>query len=226
MDSARERILTATAALLAEGGRDAVSTRAVAAAAGVQAPAIYRRFGDMRGLLDAVATHGFTSYLNAKTQRQPSDDPVADLRHGWDQHIAFGLANPAVYTLMYGDPRPGGAPPAAEAGLAILATHVRRAAEAGRLRVPEEQAAQLLHAAGSGTTLALLATPADRRDPALADLAREAVIAAITTDTPPPAAPSPASAAVALRALLPHTDVLTANERDLLGEWLDRIASR
>ena len=54
-------------------------------------------------------------------------------------------------------------------------------------------------------TLTLIALPENRRDPALSDTAREAVIAAITTDAPGPATPGPVSAAVALRAVLPQT---------------------
>ena len=53
--SAAERMLRAAADLLQTGGIEAVSTRAVAAAAGVQPPTIYRQFGDKDGLLDAVA---------------------------------------------------------------------------------------------------------------------------------------------------------------------------
>jgi hypothetical protein len=83
---------------------------------------------------------------------------------------------------------------------------MRRIAEAGRLRIPEDRAATLVHAAGCGTTLALIATPEDHRDPQLSATAREAVIAAITTDTPATAAPGPVAAAVALRAALPQTD--------------------
>ena len=52
---ARARILRAATELLATGGRDAVTTRAVSAAAGVQPPTIYRHFGDMQGLFEAVA---------------------------------------------------------------------------------------------------------------------------------------------------------------------------
>ncbi len=48
-------MVRAAADLLKSGGIDAVSTRAVAAAAGVQPPAIYRQFGDKDGLLDATA---------------------------------------------------------------------------------------------------------------------------------------------------------------------------
>lgn len=225
-DTTRDRIVAAAAGLLAEGGRDAVSTRAVSAAAGVQAPTIYRLFGDKQGLLDAVATHGFTAYLDSKTDVKPGDDPVEDLRAGWDLHISFALANPAVYSLMYGEPRAAASPrPAAGAAAGVLTTHIRRIAEAGRLRVGEERAAQLVHAACSGTALTLIALPEDRRDPALSGLAREAVIAAITTGTPSPEQPGPVSAAVALRALLPQTSVLTTHERALLHEWLDRIAS-
>jgi len=223
-DNTRERIVAAAAGLLAVGGREAVSTRAVSAAAGVQAPTIYRLFGDKQGLLEAVAAHGFTAYLNDKTDMEPSDDPVEDLRTGWDLHVGFGLANPALYSLMYGDPRPGASAPAAVAAAEVLAGHIRRIAEAGRLRVSEERAAHLAHAAGCGTTLTLIALPENRRDPALSDTAREAVIAAITTDAPGAATPGPVSAAIALRAVLPQTAALTLHERALLQEWLDRIA--
>ncbi|MEU8150640.1 TetR/AcrR family transcriptional regulator [Nonomuraea sp. NPDC048901] len=221
----RERILAATAKLLAEGGREAASTRAVGAAAGVQAPTIYRLFGDMRGLLDAVAAEGFAAYLSSKTDREPTADPVEDLRAGWDLHIGFGLANPALYLLM-NEPRLGdvAAPPAAVAGEKVLATHIRRIAEAGRLRVSEERAAHLVQAAGLGATVTLITMPADRRDLELSVLAREAVIAAITTDAPAATPPGPVTAAVTLRAVLPRTTVLTDPEQRLLEEWLDRIA--
>ena len=76
---------------------------------------------------------------------------------------------------------------------------------------------------GSGTTLTLITLPPDRRDPALSELAREAVIAAITTDAPAHVAPGPVGAAAALRAVLPQTDALTGPERALLHEWLDRV---
>ncbi|MBC8122483.1 MAG: TetR family transcriptional regulator, partial [Gemmatimonadaceae bacterium] len=53
VDDVRARIVVAAAGLIDSGGRDAATTRAVAAAAAVQAPTIYRLFGDKRGLLDA-----------------------------------------------------------------------------------------------------------------------------------------------------------------------------
>ncbi|MBM0240330.1 TetR/AcrR family transcriptional regulator [Micromonospora sp. ATA32] len=134
-DSApRDRIVRAAAELLTRGGRDAVSTRAVSRAAGVQAPTIYRQFGDLRGLLDA-ASYGFAAYLHAKAAREPAPDPVDDLRHGWDMQVEFGVANPAFHTLMYGAPHPGVRPTAARVAADILRQLVCRVAEAGRLRV-------------------------------------------------------------------------------------------
>lgn len=223
-DTTRERIIAAAVDLLTEGGREALSTRAMSAAAGVQAPTIYRLFGDKQGLLDAVASHGFAAYLLSKTDLKPGADPVEELRQGWDLHVSFGLANPALYSLMYGEPHPGASPPAAVAAAALLAELVRRIAAAGRLRVSEEHAAQLLHSVAVGTTLSLIARPEPRRDPAVADLARDAVIAAVTTDAPIQATPGPAGAAIALRAALGQTAALTAPERALLEQWLDRIA--
>ena len=95
-DDTRARIVSAAIALLASGGRDTVTTRSVAGAAGVQAPTIYRLFGDKSGLLDAVAEHGFAVYLKEKKNQvgEFGPDPVANLRVGWDLHIGFGLANP------------------------------------------------------------------------------------------------------------------------------------
>jgi AcrR family transcriptional regulator len=227
--STRERIIDAAAQLLTDGGREAVSTRAVCTAAGVQAPTLYRIFGDKQGLLEAVADHGFATYLQSKTALEPSGDPVADLRRGWDLHVGFGLAHPALYALIYGEPRPGQEAPAARAAAVVLAGQVRRIAEAGRLRVSEERAVHLIHAAGSGMTFTLISLPADQRDPALSTLARESIIAAVTTDASGPPAPGTTTGAVvtavALRAVLPQVDVLSESERRLLADWLDRIAT-
>ena len=110
-DDARARIIAAAAGLIAAGGRDAATTRAVAAAAAVQAPTIYRLFGDKRGLLDAVAEHGLAAYVAGKSVREPHPDPVQDLRDGWDMHVAFGLAHPGLFAIMSGDARTPPPPP-------------------------------------------------------------------------------------------------------------------
>ena len=220
----RARIVAAAISLLDGGGRDAVTTRAVSEAAGVQAPTIYRLFKDMSGLLDAVAEHGFTTYLKAKKVRKLGDDPVEDLRTGWVLHVNFGLSNPAIYKLMYCDPQPGVKSPAAANSYRILREHIRHIAIAGRLRVSEERAADLVHASGCGTVLTLLSMPEESRDMAMAEIARDAIITAITTGSPVLKNPGPAALAIALRAVLPDAVSLSNGERTLLAEWLERLA--
>ncbi|MFC3995660.1 TetR/AcrR family transcriptional regulator [Nocardiopsis sediminis] len=223
----RQRIVEAAAALLAESGRDAVSTRAVSSAAGVQAPTIYRLFGDKQGLLDAVSDHGFTAYLRVKTEREPTGDPVEDLRQGWDIHVEFGVRNPAFYALMYGEPRFGAQLPGARESARLLRDLVQALAREGRLRVEAETAARMIHAACSGVTLSLIAAGAGEGDPALSRLTREAVLRAITTGPEPPDTGGfgPAARAVAMKAVLPEVGPdLTPAEHGLLAEWLDRIA--
>lgn len=224
MSQTRDRIIRSAARLLDEGGREAVSTRAVSAAARVQAPTIYRIFGDKQGLLDTVAIDGYTAYLGANGQVEAGLDPVDDLRRGWDLHVDFGLAHPQVYSLIYGQPRSGDVSPAVAAASKIVGLYMHRIAGAGRLRISEDAAVQLANALGSGTVLTLIALAKDRRDRAISDMAREAMIAAVTTDAPLLDTSGPVGASVAFRALLPQITVLTPREVSLMSEWLDRIA--
>jgi AcrR family transcriptional regulator len=226
----RERLVRAAAGLLTEGGRDAVSTRAVSSAAGVQAPTLYRLFGDKDGLLDAVAAYGFEEYLKNKKSLRTTDDPVDDLRRGWDLHVEFGLSQPAFYVLMYGDLRPGRVSRAAQDSVELLRAVVARVAAAGRLRVSVERAARLLQATGRGVVMELISAPAQERDLQLSAIVRENILRTILTPggelTEPSEPGDLSSRAVALRAALAQHSVpsLTEAERELLAEWLDRIA--
>ncbi|MFB7336984.1 TetR/AcrR family transcriptional regulator [Streptomyces adustus] len=225
----RERILRAAARLLAEGGSEALSTRAVCAAAGVQAPTLYRVFGDKDGLLDAVAGYGFERYLAEKHSLAPTEDPVEDLRRGWDMHVDFGLTHPAFYVLMYGTVRPGHRPAAAEDAYAMLRAMLERTARAGRLRIPVDAAAQTIQATSAGVTLALISSPADARDRGLSVRVRDTVLASVTTEARP-AAPASGDAvpvhALALNAALgDRPTALGTTETVLLREWLERLAT-
>jgi hypothetical protein len=72
--------------------------------------------------------------------------------------------------------------------------------------------------------LTLIDQAEDERDDTLADTAWESVCAAILVEETTAAVTGPAAAAVTLRAALPGLKALTAAERTLLGDWLDRIA--
>jgi AcrR family transcriptional regulator len=218
-DQMRADLVAVATQLLREQGAAAVTTRAVAQAAGVQAPAIYRSFGDKDGLLDAVAQHAFATYVAEKTQTERDQNPIADLRRGWDTPVGFGLANAALFGLLV-DPGRGSRSPAALAGLEVLRSRVHRIAEIGRLRVSESRAVELIHAAGTGAVLAILAAPAGRRDLGIADAMYDAVIQAILTDAP--AVTGASALAVAFRTAIPGLPHLSAAERSLMSEWLDR----
>ena len=137
---ARARIVLAATKLLAGGGRSAVTTRAVSAAAGVQAPTIYRQFGDMQGLLGVVARETLAVHVREQAARSLTNDPVEDLRRGWDLHIAFGIANPDAFALLYSAPSVAACTSVIHEGVAVLEGLVARIAEAGRLRVGVAQA--------------------------------------------------------------------------------------
>src|SRR5690349_17456271 len=98
--SDRAAIVEAAAHLLRDQGIRAVTTRGVAQAAGVQAPTIYRLFGDKDGLVDAVAEHVLAEYVGRKAAGEADPDPVADLRAGWRTHVGFALENPELYALL------------------------------------------------------------------------------------------------------------------------------
>ncbi|GAB2935269.1 TetR/AcrR family transcriptional regulator [Rhodococcus aerolatus] len=228
-DDTRTAIVERAAALLAEHGPAGVTTRGVAAAAGVQPPTIYRLFGDKDGLLDAVAEHVLATFAAAKAvsageEAAASTDPVADLRAGWDAYVDFGLANPTLFTLLT-DPVRASSSAAARSGLDVLARRVHRLARAGLLRVDEARAVELVHAAGTGAVLTLLAAPPGRRDRGLADDLRDAVLARVLHDLPGPATSDAAAAAVMLRAHAPDLAALSPAERALLQEWLDRVTA-
>ncbi|MGW5652667.1 TetR/AcrR family transcriptional regulator [Streptomyces humi] len=229
----RQRIVLAAASLLEEGGLEAVSTRAVAARAGVPAPSIFRIFGDKDGLLEAVAEHGFRRYLEIKAELFTGDDPVQALRDAWDLHISFGLEHPAYYTLVYGQVRPGHVPETGRRAADDLRRMVTRVAAAGRLRMSVERATEVMHSTGVGTILTLIGHPERERDLRNAREAREMVINTLTLPPADPAERGPvatgagvAAPAMALLAAVGEdgTAPLSTGERILLLEWLNRLA--
>ncbi|WCN78605.1 TetR/AcrR family transcriptional regulator [Micromonospora sp. LH3U1] len=222
-DHVRLGIVAAASQLLREKGANAVTTRAVAQAAGVQAPTIYRLFGDKDGLIEAVAEHVMATYVSAKAVavEAAEGDPVADLRSGWRVHVEFGLANPELYALM-GTRGRGGPSPATAAGIEVLRTRVRRVAAAGLLRVDEQRAVMMIHAAGNGTVLALLATSAEQRDPGLSNAMLDAVLSGILVTAPVTPDTTVNAVAVTFATVVPDLPGLTATERALMTEWLNR----
>lgn len=223
------KVLQAAAALLDTGGVEAVSTRSVASAAGVQPPTIYRQFGDKQGLLDAVSGYVLQRYLEDKRGAVVTDDPVHDFRVSWDLHVDFGLNHPDCYILAYVQSRPGRMPALARESIEILNRLVERIGDRGLLKMSVSRAVEFVHAAAVGHVLAQIRMPVEKRDQQLSAITRENAIAAIASDgsrqSPPADLPG---RAVALREALRGNPngVLTGAENALLAEWLDRLADQ
>lgn len=229
---AREKILEAATTLLAGSPVADVSTRAVCEAAGVGAPMLYRLFGDKAGLLAAVVDRGFEEYLVTKRAARPSDDPVADLRRGWDNHLRFALEHPHHYRLMY-SPELTAPPAATREAHDLLHSILERCAAAGRLTVPPALATQMIMSANVGASLSILTRPEQYPDPGFSARLRDAVLGAVTCPADPDSAPEPdpdqavpmAAATLAARLRAERPAAFTAAESALLEQWLDKLGT-
>jgi hypothetical protein len=120
-------------------------------------------------------------------------------------------------------------PTLARESLEILHRLIARIGDHGVLQMSVKRAVEFVHAAAAGYVLAQIRVPPEERDLQLSAIMREKAIAAITTDGSRQAAPSDLPGrAVALReALLTDADgALTAGEKGMMAEWLDRLADR
>lgn len=226
-DNARDRLLKAAAELLDAAPGQPVSTRAVCERAGVAAPTLYHHFGNKQGLLDAVVEYGLGQYAAGG---DVDDDPIADLRRGWDEHVQYGLDHPAFYVLLYGGIAPGRPCKVTAVAQAQLTRLLERIERAGLLRVPVHEAAQQIVAANVGVTLQLIAEPAGTADLSLSAALRENIftglIAASALQHGPVSEVAQAAAALADALAVSGGDVpsLSGGERTLLDEWLSRLS--
>lgn len=102
----REALLDAAVGLLERDGLDAVTLRALGAAAGLSRGAAYRHFADKDDLLAAVATAAMRELRDAMTiaaQQGPArHDPVRRLEAVLRAYVDSALRSPARYQLIYG----------------------------------------------------------------------------------------------------------------------------
>ena len=221
-EGSRDRLLEAAASLIAASPGKDVPLRAICDRAGVRLPTLYHFFGSKEGLLDAVIDHGFDLYVGVKESQERSDDPIADLREGWDAHVRFGLENPGFYALMYGQVAPGHRPQAQERPARILRRTTAAAAEAGLLSVDPDRAADHVLAANIGVTLTQIVGGA--ADPDLSTAVREATIAAITGATAARGDATADPSRALLQSLVADPGPLAPEELALLRRWLRQLA--
>lgn len=133
----RAALVAAATAAIDELGADGLSLREVARRAGVSHAAPAHHFGDKRGLLTAVAAHGFDLFVEALAPVLGDDeaDPVDRLPTLAAAYATFAAHHPGVFDVMF---RPGAVDIAdpdyderSRLAFAALVAHVRRCQEGG-----------------------------------------------------------------------------------------------
>jgi AcrR family transcriptional regulator len=98
----RGALIAAAQAIVESEGLAALSLRAVARRAGVSPAAPYHHFPDKQALLDAVAERGFDALTAAMTERMDrASGSAARLDASGIGYVAFAVANPALFSLMF-----------------------------------------------------------------------------------------------------------------------------
>jgi len=181
---ARGRMLAAAFEIATRDGVDAVSTRAVCTAAGVQAPSLYHHFGDRAGLIRTVVDTAFEEYFHRKDAVIAADDadPRARVAAGWDAHVAFALTYPGLYPAMY--PTSGPLPAQVERSGALLRAGFDELEQAGALQpgITAALATNALRAALRGVAHAVAANPASDDNTWTSAAVRDALIKALVAD--------------------------------------------
>ncbi|MDP4023423.1 TetR/AcrR family transcriptional regulator [Methylobacterium sp. NEAU 140] len=97
----RGALVAAALADLEAGGEAGLSLRAVARACGVSAMAPYRHFADKDALLAAVAERGFDDLGDRLAAADASAEGASALAAQGAAYVAFALARPALFRLMF-----------------------------------------------------------------------------------------------------------------------------
>lgn len=98
----RQALVQSALELLEQDGLEALSLRGVARAVGVSRAAPYSHFRDRRGLLAAVAAHGFRQLqARLRASTKPSAGPADRLARVGEAYVAFAMEQPALYRLMF-----------------------------------------------------------------------------------------------------------------------------
>ncbi|WP_394940362.1 TetR/AcrR family transcriptional regulator [Psychromicrobium sp. YIM B11713] len=220
----RSRLLDAAAELIARAPGEEFSLREVCNQVAVKMPTLYHFFGSKQGLIDAVVERGFDLYMGQKDGQESSGDPIQDIRQGWDAHVAFGLANPGFYSLMYGKVRPGYSPAPQARPSQLLRSLTRQAAAQGRLAADPDQAAAHILVTNIGVTLRQIILAQEDRELSIA--VREGAIAAITGTSSSRRGRDDRLVAIhqVIEEVARHPEVLGVQESQLLSSWLIRLS--
>ena len=98
----RRRLIEVAADLLSEEGPGALSARRLAREAETSTMAVYTHFGGMPSLVRAVVAEGFARLHARVAEVEQTDDPLADLVASAAAYRAHALADPHLFSVMFG----------------------------------------------------------------------------------------------------------------------------
>ncbi|MEL7368499.1 MAG: TetR/AcrR family transcriptional regulator [Myxococcota bacterium] len=104
MEDIRRTILDHAVELVAEHGVRGVSFREVARRAGVSHQAPYHHFGNLQGILQAIAKEGFTNLSQAMKKAARHADPIEALNGMGIAYVKFATNNVGHFRVMFRRP--------------------------------------------------------------------------------------------------------------------------
>lgn len=113
----RRALLDAAEDELSEKGPEGFTLRGCAKRAGVSHAAPAHHFGDITGLLSALAGEGYQRFhaaIEARMDASPDQTPQARMVAAGLGYVAFARANPALFGLMFSSRKPDYDDPALE----------------------------------------------------------------------------------------------------------------
>ena len=105
-----QEIKTTALDLMAKGGPDAITLRAIAREMGMTANAIYGYYATRDELVTTLIADLYTSFVDgaeAARDTRPAKDAAGRILAWAEAFRQWALANPAGFRLVYGDPVPG-----------------------------------------------------------------------------------------------------------------------
>jgi AcrR family transcriptional regulator len=136
-DALRGRLIDHAAALVFDGGVDALNLRRLAAGAGTSTSAVYSLFGNKAGLLESLYLEAARRFGLQMSEVVASGDPVGDIVRLGIAYRDYALREPHLYAIMFDRQGPGiddRARDEAAATIAPLVDAVRRGQDTGVLR--------------------------------------------------------------------------------------------
>lgn len=176
--NARQALLDCAIRLLAAGGQQEATARAICSEVGVKAPALYHHYGDLNGLYQAAIDSAFEQVVTCYPL--VADGPLEKVRESWLLFMRFATEQPRLALIVVQQTINGETPSMVLRAFRSLVGDLGELAMQGRLTTSPERAAQLLWSAALGAAaLAARATEDERLDASVSASMLELLLAGL-----------------------------------------------